>query len=79
MYITGLLDAVASRDRVAADQDNVVGRDIGPSDGSTVFSLNGGYRFSAALGLAAGIGHVFDNADAAVWEPEGKAGVPRSS
>jgi iron complex outermembrane receptor protein len=51
---------VASQDRVALNQGNVVGQDIGPSDGFTVFSLNGGYRFSDALGLTAGLDNVFD-------------------
>jgi iron complex outermembrane receptor protein len=55
-----LLRAVASQDRVALNQGNVVGQDIGPSDGFTVFSLNGGYRFSDALGLTAGLDNVFD-------------------
>jgi iron complex outermembrane receptor protein len=55
-----LLRAVASQDRVALNQGNVVGQDIGPSDGFTVFSLNGGYRFSEALSLTAGVDNLFD-------------------
>jgi len=57
-----LLRAVASQDRVAVNQGNVVGQDIGPSDGFTVFSLNGGYRFSESLSLTAGVDNVFDAA-----------------
>jgi iron complex outermembrane recepter protein len=57
-----LLRAVASQDRVALNQGNVVGQDIGPSDGFTVFSLNGGYRFSESLSLTAGVDNVFDTA-----------------
>jgi len=57
-----LLRAVARQGRVAVDEGNVVGRDLGPSAGFAVFSLNGGYRFSDALALTAGIDNLFDRA-----------------
>ncbi|WP_334177982.1 TonB-dependent copper receptor [Pseudoxanthomonas sp.] len=55
-----LLRAVAQQDRVAIDQGNVVGRDLGPSAGFATLALNGGYRFSDRVKLIAGIDNVFD-------------------
>ncbi|KAF1729154.1 TonB-dependent copper receptor [Pseudoxanthomonas mexicana] len=52
----------AAQDRVSTTQGNVVGRDLGPSAGFAVFSLNGGYRFSDRLQLTAGIDNLFDRA-----------------
>ena len=40
----------------------MVGRDLGPSAGFAVFSLNGGYRFSEYAQLTAGIDNLFDRA-----------------
>jgi len=57
-----LLRAVARQGRVATGEGNVVGRDLGPSGGFAVFSINGGYRFSDALSLTAGIDNLFDRA-----------------
>ncbi len=53
---------VASQDRVSTRQGNIVGRDLGPSAGFAVFSLNGGYRFSDGVQLTAGIDNLFDRA-----------------
>ncbi|NLC61572.1 MAG: TonB-dependent receptor, partial [Gammaproteobacteria bacterium] len=55
-----LLRVVSSQDRVSESLGNVVGRDLGPSAGFAVFSLNGGYRFSEAMQLTAGIDNLFD-------------------
>ncbi|KAF1693127.1 TonB-dependent copper receptor [Pseudoxanthomonas koreensis] len=55
-----LLRVAASQDRVNTDQGNVVGRDLGPSPGFEVFSINGGYRFSDRIQLTAGIDNLFD-------------------
>ncbi|WP_394537220.1 TonB-dependent copper receptor [Lysobacter enzymogenes] len=55
-----LLRGSAKQDRVAVGQGNVVGQDIGRSRGFAVFSLNGGYRFSDALRLSAGVDNLFD-------------------
>jgi len=55
-----LLRLVASQDRVSPSLGNVVGRDLGPSGGFAVFSLNAGYRFGDRLRLAAGIDNLFD-------------------
>ncbi|MFZ7096222.1 TonB-dependent copper receptor [Luteimonas dalianensis] len=55
-----LVRAVASQDRVAEGQGNVVGRDLGASGGFATLALNGGYRFNAQAQLTAGIDNVFD-------------------
>ncbi|AKC86361.1 TonB-dependent receptor [Pseudoxanthomonas suwonensis] len=57
-----LLHLVDSQHRVSTGQGNVVGRDLGPSAGFAVFSLNGGYRFGDRLQLTAGIDNLFDRA-----------------
>lgn len=57
-----LLRVVARQDRVAPDQGNVVGRDLGPSAGFATFALNGGYRVSDRVQLTAGIDNLFDRA-----------------
>ena len=55
-----LLRVVSGQDRVSKSLGNVVGRDLGPSPGFAVFSLNGGYRFSETVQLTAGIDNLFD-------------------
>lgn len=55
-----LVRAVASQDRVAIGQGNVVGRDLGESAGFATLALNAGYRFNQRLQLSAGIDNVFD-------------------
>lgn len=57
-----LLRVVARQDRVAFDQGNVVGRDLGPSAGFATFALNGGYRLNDRVQLTAGIDNLFDRA-----------------
>jgi len=57
-----LLRLVDAQHRVSTGQGNVVGRDLGPSAGFAVFSVNGGHRFSERLQLTAGIDNVFDRA-----------------
>ena len=55
-----LLRIVDGQDRVSQSLGNVVGRDLGPSPGFAVFSLNGGYRFNERMQLTAGIDNLFD-------------------
>jgi iron complex outermembrane receptor protein len=55
-----LLRAVAAQRRVAVDQGNVVGRDLGESGGFATLALNGGYRFDERLQLTAGVDNLFD-------------------
>lgn len=55
-----LLRGVTAQERVSTGEGNVVGRDLGPSAGFGVFSVNGGYRFTEHLQLTAGIDNIFD-------------------
>ena len=57
-----LLRVVAAQTRIAVDQGNVVGRDLGPSGGFATFALNGGYRINDRVQLTAGIDNLFDRA-----------------
>ena len=57
-----LLRVVGRQDRVAIDQGNVVGRDLGPSAGFATFALNGGVRINDRVQLTAGIDNLFDRA-----------------
>lgn len=50
---------VDEQDRVAINQGNIVGQDIGPSEGFTVFSLHSSYRINEYWDLAAGIDNLF--------------------
>ncbi len=58
----GLLRGVARQDRVALNQGNIVGQDIGPTAGFAVVSLNGGYRLGNGVRMTAGVDNVFDRA-----------------
>lgn len=58
--VGGLLRAVAAQHRVAPDQGNVVGRDLGPSAGFATLAINGGYRFDERVQLTAGVDNLFD-------------------
>lgn len=55
-----LLRLVTAQDRIAIDQGNIVGQDIGPTAGFGVLSLNGGWRPARGVLLAAGVDNVFD-------------------
>ena len=58
----GRLRVVGAQNRVNPGLGNVTSRDIGPSAGFAVFSLNGGYRINDHLQLSAGIDNLFDRA-----------------
>jgi iron complex outermembrane receptor protein len=58
----GLARVVSAQDRFALNQGNVVGQDLGPTPGFTVFSLNGGWRPHAGWQLTAGIDNLLDRA-----------------
>lgn len=58
--VGGLMRAVAKQDRVHVDHGNIVGQDIGATDGFTVFSINGSWKPSKGVTLAAGIDNVLD-------------------
>lgn len=55
-----LLRLVDKQDRVDPGKGNIVGRDIGPTPGFAVFSLNGGYRPRKGVFVSAGVDNLFD-------------------
>jgi len=55
-----LLRVVARQDRVAVNQGNIVGQDLGETPGFAVFSLNGSWKPTAHLRLSAGVDNVLD-------------------
>jgi iron complex outermembrane recepter protein len=58
--VGGLLRIVAAQDRVAVNQGNIVGQDIGRSPGFAVISLNASRRFGKNYRLSAGIDNLLD-------------------
>ena len=58
--VGGLWRLAAAQHRVAVGEGNIVGQDLGPSEGFGVFSLNGGYRIDSKTTLSAGIDNLFD-------------------
>ncbi|WP_084494909.1 TonB-dependent copper receptor [Alkanindiges illinoisensis] len=55
-----LLRLVDRQDRVALNQGNIVGYDLGKSSGFGVFSVNAAYQFNPLLGLSIGVDNLFD-------------------
>ncbi len=55
-----LVRLVAEQDRVAIDQGNVVGQDIGPSEGFAIVSANAAWQPREGLLVTAGIDNLFD-------------------
>ena len=55
-----LVRAVAAQDRVAVDQGNIVGQDLGRTPGFGVFALHASWRVSTWARLTGGIDNVFD-------------------
>jgi iron complex outermembrane receptor protein len=51
---------VDAQNRVAPDQGNIVGQDIGPSNGFATLSINGSWKLSSVVSVAAGIDNLFD-------------------
>jgi iron complex outermembrane receptor protein len=58
----GLLRAVAAQDRVAVNQGNIVGQDIGRSPGFAVLSLNASWKAGAQARISGGIDNLLDQA-----------------
>jgi len=56
----GLLRLVDAQDRVAVNQGNIVGQDLGPSSGFAIFSLNTVWHINPQHRLSAGIDNLFD-------------------
>ena len=60
--VGGLLRAAARQDRVAVNQGNIAGQDLGPTGGFAVASLNGGWRPRPGLLVTAGVDNLFNRA-----------------
>lgn len=58
--IGGLVRAVAKQDRVDVGAGNIVGQDIGETDGFTILSLNGSWKPKKGVVVAAGVDNVLD-------------------
>jgi len=56
----GLVRLVAEQDRYVVNQGNIVGQDLGPTAGFTVFSINGGWRPRESVQVTAGIDNLLD-------------------
>ncbi|MBA4136581.1 MAG: TonB-dependent copper receptor [Opitutus sp.] len=56
----GLVRAVARQDRVALNQGNIVGHDLGPTAGFAVVSLHGSWKPGEHTRLSAGLDNVFN-------------------
>jgi|CXWL01.1.fsa_nt_gi iron complex outermembrane receptor protein len=57
-----LARVVAAQGRYSKNQGNIVGQDLGPTDGFSVFSLNGSWRISPRVQLSAGADNLLDKA-----------------
>lgn len=55
-----LLRLVAGQHRYAVNEGNIVGQDLGRTGGFAIASLHGGYRWSKAVKLSAGVDNLFD-------------------
>ncbi|MDI3509410.1 MAG: iron complex outerrane recepter protein [Betaproteobacteria bacterium] len=55
-----LLRVVAAQNRYAIGQGNIVGQDLGPTSGYSVFSINGSYRWNDSARVTFGIDNLFD-------------------
>lgn len=56
----GLARVAARQNRYALNQGNIVGQDLGPTGGFSVFSLNAGWRMARYAQLTAGVDNFFD-------------------
>ena len=59
--VGGLVRAVAAQDRVAVNQGNIVGQDIGPSPGFAVVSAHASWRATRSLRVSLGADNLFDS------------------
>lgn len=58
--VGGLARFVVRQNRFALNQGNIVGQDLGPTGGFSVFSLNAGWRMTRYAQLTAGVDNLFD-------------------
>ncbi|MFW6353233.1 MAG: TonB-dependent copper receptor [Verrucomicrobiota bacterium] len=56
----GLLRAVAAQNRVAVGQGNIVGQDLGPTDGFATLALHAAWTPTPRTRLSAGVDNLFD-------------------
>jgi iron complex outermembrane receptor protein len=70
-----LLRLVAPQNRVAVNQGNIVGQDLGKSSGFGVFSLNGGYRWSKTGRITFGVDNLFNKTYAEFISKSGEASL----
>lgn len=62
LSIGSLLRLVDRQDRVALNQGNIVGYDLGKSSGFGVLSVNAAYQFNPLLNLSVGVDNLLDKA-----------------
>jgi iron complex outermembrane receptor protein len=55
-----LLRLAARQNRVAMNEGNIVGQDLGKTAGFGVFSINGGYRWNKSARLTFGVDNLFN-------------------
>jgi iron complex outermembrane recepter protein len=79
--VGSLLRLVAAQNRVAVGQGNIVGQDIGPSDGFATFALHATWRPRPSLRLSAGVDNLFDKTYAEHLSRSGAAvaGFPQTT
>lgn len=58
--VGGLMRAVDKQSRVDIGAGNIVGQDIGPTSGFTVFSLNGAWKPNPRVQISAGVDNLFN-------------------
>lgn len=73
--VGALWRGVAAQHRVDIGNGNIVGRDISPTAGFGVFSLNAAYQVNSAWQLSVGVDNVFDKSYAEHLSRTGQNGV----
>ena len=58
--VGGLTRVVARQNRFTLNQGNIVGQDLGPAGGFSVYSLNGGWRITPYAQVTAGVDNLFN-------------------
>jgi iron complex outermembrane receptor protein len=58
--VGGLTRIVARQNRFALNQGNIVGQDLGPVGGFSVFSLNGGWRITSYAQITVGVDNLLN-------------------
>ena len=68
-----LLRLVSAQNRIALNQGNIIGQDMGKSSGFGVFSLNGGYRWNKTAQITLGVDNLFNKTYAEFISKSGEA------